>query len=55
MKWAEGTFHELKGQVKEISGRITDNPKLEAKGVAEKMAGNWQEKVWQVKEVQGKY
>ena len=55
MKWAEGTFHELKGQVKEVSGRIIDNPNLEAKGIAEKIADNWQEKVfWQVKEVQGK-
>ena len=36
---AEGTFHEAKGKVKEMAGKITDNPKLEAKGKAEKIAG----------------
>jgi uncharacterized protein YjbJ (UPF0337 family) len=28
----EGTFHEVKGAVKEMVGNITDNPKLKAKG-----------------------
>jgi uncharacterized protein YjbJ (UPF0337 family) len=51
---AEGTFHEVKGTVKEIAGKITDNPKLEGKGKAEKIAGKVQEKVGQVKKVLGK-
>ena len=51
---AEGTFHEVKGTVKEAVGKITDNPKLEVKGKAEKMAGKAQEKLGQVKKVFGK-
>jgi uncharacterized protein YjbJ (UPF0337 family) len=50
----EGTFHEAKGKVKEMAGQITNNPKLEAKGKAEKIAGKAQEKVGQVKKVLGK-
>ena len=49
----EGTFHEAKGKVKEVSGEITDNPKLEAKGKTEKIAGKVQEKVGQIKKVLG--
>lgn len=51
---AEGTFHEAKGKVKEIAGRVTDNPKLEAKGKVEKIAGQVQGKIGQVKKVLGK-
>ena len=51
---AEGTFHEVKGRVKEVSGNITDNLKLESKGEAEKIAGKVQEKVGQVKKTLGK-
>jgi uncharacterized protein YjbJ (UPF0337 family) len=47
----EGTFHGAKGKVKEMAGKITDNPKLEAKGKAEKIAGKVQKKVGQVKKV----
>jgi uncharacterized protein YjbJ (UPF0337 family) len=46
---AEGTFHEAKGKVKEMAGKIADDPKLEAKGNTEKIAGKVQEKVGQVK------
>jgi uncharacterized protein YjbJ (UPF0337 family) len=49
----EGKFHDAKGKVKEMAGKITDNPKLEAKGKAEKIAGKGQEKVGQVKKVLG--
>jgi uncharacterized protein YjbJ (UPF0337 family) len=51
---AKGAFHEAKGEAKEMAGKITDNPKLEAKGKAEKTAGRVQEKVGQVKKVLGK-
>jgi uncharacterized protein YjbJ (UPF0337 family) len=51
---AEGTFHQVKGKVKEVSGRLSDNPELEAEGTDEKIAGKVQEKVGQVKKVLGK-
>jgi uncharacterized protein YjbJ (UPF0337 family) len=51
---AEGTFHQVKGKVKEVSGKLSDNPKLEATGKAEKIAGKLQGKVGQVKKVLGK-
>ena len=47
----EGTFHEVKGKAKEIAGEISDNPKLEAEGLGEKIAGKVQKKIGQVKEV----
>jgi len=49
----KGTFHEAKGKVKEMAGEFTDNPKLEVKGKAEKIAGKAQEKIGQVKKVLG--
>ncbi len=50
----EGMFHKAKGRVKEVAGELSDNPKLEAEGIAEKMAGTVQEKIGQVKKVVGK-
>jgi uncharacterized protein YjbJ (UPF0337 family) len=50
----EGAFHEAKGKVKEMAGKVADDPNLEAKGNAEKVAGKVQEKVGQVKKVLGK-
>jgi uncharacterized protein YjbJ (UPF0337 family) len=29
---AEGKFHEVKGSIKEIAGKLSDNPKLEGEG-----------------------
>jgi uncharacterized protein YjbJ (UPF0337 family) len=51
---AEGTFHQVKGKLKEVAGELSDNPKLEAEGAAEKIAGKVQEKIGQVKKVLGK-
>jgi uncharacterized protein YjbJ (UPF0337 family) len=51
---AKGTFHQVKGKVKEMAGKISDNPKMEAEGKVEKIAGKVQEKVGQVKKVLGK-
>jgi uncharacterized protein YjbJ (UPF0337 family) len=45
---AEGTFHEVKGKVK-VAGKVSDNPKLEAEGIGEKIAGKVQKKIGQVK------
>lgn len=51
---AEGTFHEMKGKVKEVAGKLSDNPKLEGAGLGEKLAGKVQKKIGQVKKVFGK-
>ena len=51
---AEGTFHEVKGNVKEVAGKVSDNPELEVEGTDEKVAGKVQEKIGQVKKVLGK-
>jgi uncharacterized protein YjbJ (UPF0337 family) len=51
---AEGTLHEAKGKVKEVAGKVTDNPKLQAEGTGEKLAGKVQQKIGQVKKVLGK-
>jgi len=50
----EGTFHEVKGKVKEIAGKVTDNPKLEAQGIGEEIAGKVQIKIGQAKKFIGK-
>jgi len=49
----EGKFLKIKGKVKEIAGELSDNPKLEAEGTAEQIAGMVQEKIGQVKKVFG--
>ena len=51
---AEGKFHKIKGMLKEIAGELSDNPKLEAEGSGEKIAGKVQEKIGQIKKVLGK-
>jgi uncharacterized protein YjbJ (UPF0337 family) len=51
---AEGTLHEVKGAIKEFAGKLSDNPKLQAKGTVEKIAGKVQGKIGQVKKVLGK-
>jgi uncharacterized protein YjbJ (UPF0337 family) len=50
----EGTLHEVKGKVKEVAGKLSDNPKLEAEGTGERIAGKVQEKIGEVKKVLGK-
>ena len=39
----EGTLHEAKGNLKEIAGKMPDNPKLRAEGIAEKTVSKIQE------------
>ena len=48
---AEGKYHEVKGKIKEIAGKLSDNPKLEAEGTGEKIAGKVQGKIGEVKKV----
>ncbi len=51
---ATGTFHKVKGAVKEAVGRATNHPDLEAEGQEEKIGGTIQKKIGQVKKVLGK-
>ncbi|MDA8412254.1 MAG: CsbD family protein [Desulfobacteraceae bacterium] len=51
---AEGTFHEMKGKVKEVAGKLSDNPKLRVAGSIESIAGKVQGKAGQIKQVFGK-
>jgi uncharacterized protein YjbJ (UPF0337 family) len=51
---AKGTFHEVKGKVKERIGRATNNPTLEARGQVEKTGGRVQKKIGQLEKVLGK-
>ena len=50
----EGKYHQMKGRILEDAGKKSDNPKLEAEGSGERMAGIVQEKIGQVKKVFGK-
>lgn len=49
-----GAFHEVRGKVKEIAGILSDNTKLEAEGIGEKIVGKVQIKIGQIKKVLGK-
>jgi uncharacterized protein YjbJ (UPF0337 family) len=51
---AEGKFHKVTGNLKEIAGKVSMNPDLEAEGKDEKSAGKIQEKIGQVEKVLGK-
>ncbi|MEQ1870120.1 MAG: CsbD family protein [Vicinamibacterales bacterium] len=46
-----GKLREIKGAAKEVAGKVTDNPKLTAEGQAEKLGGQVQSKVGQIKKV----
>jgi uncharacterized protein YjbJ (UPF0337 family) len=48
---AKGTFHEVKGGVKQTLGRATSNRRLEAEGAAERIGGKVQEKIGRVEKV----
>jgi len=47
----KGTFHDMKGTIKETAGKVTNNPDLAAEGQGEKLAGKIQKKVGQIEEV----
>jgi uncharacterized protein YjbJ (UPF0337 family) len=47
----KGTFHEVKGKVKETAGEVTNNPNLEAEGQAENLGGKVQKKAGQIERV----
>lgn len=48
-----GKIHEVKGAVKKKVGKLTNNPDLEAEGTFEKLTGEVQTKIGQVKKVLG--
>jgi uncharacterized protein YjbJ (UPF0337 family) len=43
----------MKGNIKEVAGKLSDNPKLLAEGEDEKTAGEVQKKIGQVEKVLG--
>jgi uncharacterized protein YjbJ (UPF0337 family) len=47
----KGNFNEVKGKVKETAGRVTNNPDLKAKGIAEYNARKVGKKVGQMEKV----
>jgi uncharacterized protein YjbJ (UPF0337 family) len=51
---AEGKLHKAKGKIKEMTGKLIDNPELEAEGKGENIAGQVQEKIGQIEKVAGK-
>lgn len=51
---AKGKFHEVKGNVKEKVGRVTNNPDLEAEGLGEKIGRKLRQKIGRVEKVLGK-
>ena len=51
---AEGTWHQVKGKIKEIAGKAVGKRDLENEGKAENVGGKVQEKIGEIKEVVGK-
>jgi uncharacterized protein YjbJ (UPF0337 family) len=50
----EGAFHQVKGTIKEIAGKVSMNPDLEGEGKDEKIVGKVQEKIGEIEKVVGK-
>ena len=48
---ASGKLHEVKGNVKEKAGHVTNDPNLEAEGQIEKLGGKVQKKIGQIEKV----
>ncbi|MGA9176799.1 MAG: CsbD family protein [Desulfobacterales bacterium] len=51
---AEGKMHQVKGKIKEVTGKVIMNPDLEDEGKGEISAGKTQEKIGKVKKFIGK-
>jgi len=47
----KGKFHQVKGDVKEKAGQVTNNPNLEAEGQDEKLSCRIQKKIGQIEKV----
>jgi uncharacterized protein YjbJ (UPF0337 family) len=50
----KGKLHKMTGKIKEVAGKLSDNPKLEVKGKFEKVAGKVQEKLGRVEKALGR-
>jgi len=50
---AEGKWHQVKGKVKEIAGKASMDPDLEAEGKKETRTGQVQEKIGEIKKIVG--
>lgn len=48
---AEGSFHEMKGKLKEKAGQISNDPQLADEGTDEKVGGKIQRKIGEVEKV----
>jgi len=46
-----GKVHEVKGNIKEKVGRLTNDPDLEGEGIGERIAGKVQKKIGQLEKV----
>lgn len=51
---AESTFHQVKGKVKEVAGKLSGNGTLEVEGDIETMEGKVQENTGKIKKVLNK-
>jgi uncharacterized protein YjbJ (UPF0337 family) len=51
---AKGSFHEVKGSIKQQVGRATNDPNLEAEGQGEKIGGKIVKKIGQVEKAVGR-
>jgi uncharacterized protein YjbJ (UPF0337 family) len=51
---AEGTWHKVKGKVKEIAGKVARNPTLEVQGRVEGKTGKLQGMIGRIKKTVGK-
>jgi len=47
----KGKLHEVKGDVKQKVGQVTNNPNLEAEGQGEKLGGKIQKKIGQIEKI----
>jgi uncharacterized protein YjbJ (UPF0337 family) len=50
----EGKFHNVTGKIKEVAGKLSKNPDLDAEGKVKKIGGKVREKIGQVENVLGK-
>ena len=48
---AEGKFHQVKGSIKELAGKVSVNASLESEGKNEKMAGKIKQKIGDVEKL----
>jgi uncharacterized protein YjbJ (UPF0337 family) len=44
-------MHQVKGKIKEVAGKLVNNPELEAEGKVENLNGKVQEKIGEIEKV----